>query len=170
MVAKLRLRIVDGIPEVDGDPDQIMEVLRRLSISQSTQPKPQREERESSNIQDIKDIDSERLVKIIESSGEPITFSMGDLQKKIYGRRISSRDEKKLYQTFRIAFDNAKKQLEKDYPDHHWEDIMTHVDGMPTKKFTLVRNHPLPVQQQIKAQDETSEPQPQEEEVDLFNM
>ena len=97
MAEKLRLRIVDGIPEVDGDPDQIMEVLRRLSISQSTQPKPQREERESSNIQDIKEIDSEKLVKIIESSGEPITFSMGDLQKKIYGKRISSRDAKRSF-------------------------------------------------------------------------
>ena len=47
---------------------------------------------------------------------------------------------------------------------------MTRVDDMPTKRFTLVRNHPLPVQQQIKAPDETPKSQPQEEEVDVFNM
>jgi signal recognition particle subunit SEC65 len=177
MVTKLKLRIVDGIPEVDGEPADIAEVLRQLSITpqpaqptRSIQPAIQHEERDILSIQDHKELDSDKLIEIIESGGEPITFSMGDLQKKIYGKRISSRDDKKLYQTFRTAFDNAKKQLEKKYPDHHWDWTMITIEDSPTKRFKLVRNHPLPIQQQIKAPDETPKPQPHEEEVDLFKM
>jgi hypothetical protein len=168
---------VDGIPEVDGEPADIAEVLRQLSITpqpahpiRAIQPAIQREERDIINIQDHKELDSDKLIEIIESGGEPIVFSMGDLQKKIYGKRISSRDDKKLYQTFRTAFDNAKKQLEKNHPDHHWEWTMITVDDTPTKRFKLVRNLPIPVQQQIDANIEQPKTNPPEEEVDLFKM
>jgi len=172
MVAKLRLRIVDGIPEVDGDPDQIMEVLRRLSTSpQSARSTPPREGHESSTIQDPKEIDPNELVNIIESNGEPMTFSMGDLQKRLYGRRFSSKDEKELYEPFRRAFDKAKTILEEKYPDYEWKSVMTNIDGTKTKRFTMTRRKPsMPVQQQIKTPDKTPTPRPQEEEVDLFNM
>ena len=173
MVTKLKLRIVDGIPEVDGEPTEIAEVLRQLSNTkqpiQPSQPAPQHEEREISNNHDIEEINSEKLLEIIESSGEPITFSMGDLQKKIYGRRISSRNETKLYQTFRIAFDNAKKQLERKHPDHHLEAITISVENVPTKRFKLIRNFPIPVQQRIEANAEQPKAQLQDEEV-AFKM
>lgn len=175
MVAKLKLRIVNGIPEVDGEPNEIAEVLRQLSITsqpiqpQPIQPNPQREECETSDIQDIEELDPEELVKMVESSGEPITISMGDLQKRLYRRRISSKDEKQLYEIFRRAFYKAKDRLEKKHPDHHWgESKMITIENMPTKRFTLVRNPPLLVKQQMEAQGEQPENQPETKESNLL--
>lgn len=157
MVTKLKLRIVNGIPEVDGEPNEIAEVLRQLSIaSQPIQPKPQREECKTFSTQDIEELDPKELVKIIESSGEPIALSMGELQMTLYGRRISSKDEKQLYEIFRRAFDKAKDQLERNHPDYQWEPKTITVGNMPTKRFTLVRKtqDPVPIQQQIQTQVE----------------
>jgi hypothetical protein len=169
-MAKLKLRIVDGIPEVDGDPNEIAEVLRQLSITtQSKQPEPQHEEHEILNIQDgeeIDEIDPEVLIKMIESNGEPITFSMGGLQKSYFGRRISSKGgEKQIYEVFRRAFDKARAQLESKYPDHRLASKVIHIDNIPTKRFTLVKNPVVPVQQDIGRRLEELKTQPDDEEV-----
>jgi len=131
-----KLRIVDGIPEVEGDTQEIADLLRELGGgSKLTQKKPLPSKLETpiseSDIPNVK-----KLVEMIEAGGRPLSFTMAELQKKQYDRVLSSKDEREIYELYYRRCQKAMALL-KEKNGGAWETETISIDGVHVKRYTL---------------------------------
>jgi hypothetical protein len=146
-----KLRLVDGIPEMDGDPDEIVEILRKLGIGlQATQPgQPKKKvERSDLNVDDVPD--ALRIMKMIEQGGPPFTFSIAELGKKLFGRYISSKEDRDFYIKYYRMCNEAKKLMQKKYGGR-WDSKTISIEDHAVKRYLLI--------EETKTEPETEVPQ-----------
>ncbi|VVB63312.1 Uncharacterised protein [uncultured archaeon] len=161
-----KLRIVGGIPEIDGNPEEIVEILQKLNSSQLTSTNPPTKKADRLIFKtDVPD--AEKIVEMTEASGRPFTLSMGEIGMKQFNRFITSNEDAEIYNSLRNEFDKAKKRLEKKYGGK-WIREGIKVDGHPSMRYTLIEDQ-TPVDQTQTPTDQ-QRPLPQEEDVEVIKM
>ncbi len=133
----VKLRIVNGIPEIDGTCDEIAEMLQKLNMNTQRLPSTISNELEKPVFSEVGNADAHEIAELIEEGGHPLSFTMADIQKKQYGRTISSQDEKKNYEKYHRECEKARKLLQRKYGGR-WDSEITTVDGKYVKRYKLM--------------------------------
>lgn len=143
--AMTKLRIVGGIPEIDGNPEEIVEILRKLDSSQLTSTKPPiKDAKKAVSKSDVPGV--EKIVEMIEAKGLPFTISMGEVSIKHCNKYITSTEDTEIYNSLRNEFDKAKKRIEKKYGGKFERDGNIEIDGHQSMRYTL-KGYQTPVEQ-----------------------
>ncbi len=133
----VKLRIVNGIPEIDGTCDEIAEMMQKLNMNVQRLPSTISSELETPAFSEVGNPNAHEIVELIEERGFPISFTMADIQKKQYGRTISSTDDKQKYEKYHRECEKARKLLQKKYGGR-WDSEITTVDGKYVKRYKLL--------------------------------
>jgi hypothetical protein len=140
-----KLRIVDGIPEVDGNPAELAEFLRSLSASGSVAVDKISilRSKESAEAKPMHIPTADELVAYIEERGRPFNFSMAEYQIQSYGNIISSKTDRYNYEKLYMEFRKAMKIMLKKYGgkwDFEVDEKMEGLEGKYYKRYTLIEN------------------------------
>jgi hypothetical protein len=161
----VKLRFADLHAELDGDPKEIVSILRELGVSHqisrpittSESPKPNMPSAPNESIisddQLIQKLPSKlELVKMVEEIGKPFSFNLAEQQKKFFGGIIDTRKNQKAYSRFYDLHKYARDAIEEKYGGH-WDAIREMPDGHQTTRYTWAAN------EEVKPQIEESKPQ-----------
>jgi hypothetical protein len=148
----VKLRFADLNAELDGDPKEIVSILRELGVSNqisrpittSESPKPKMPNTPNESIisddQLIQKLPSKiELAKMIEEIGKPFSFTLAEQQKKFFGGIIDTRKNQKAYSRFYDLHKYARDAIQEKYGGH-WDPIREMPDGHQTTRYTWVED------------------------------
>lgn len=171
-----KLRIVGGIPEIDGNPQEIFEILQKPEFVEILQKFGSAQELVSTK-QPAKDTETlilksdvpsaEKIVEMVEAQGRPFALSMGEIGVKYLHKFITSNEDVEIYNSLRNEFDSAKRRLVKKYGGT-WDRVGIKVEGHQNMRYILKEDE-KPVEQ-TKSPVEQQKTLPQEEEVEIIKM
>jgi hypothetical protein len=177
-----KLRIVDGKPEFDGDPNELAEIYKSLdmSIGIATRNTDIATEIEKEVKTEIKIPTADQIIAVIEERGRPFNISMVEEQLRLYGKVISSKTDRSNYERF---YGESRKAMKKMLKKHKgkWDATTEMIGKHQSKRYTLIEDDTK--QSVLKESNivphayveppksvELPKTQRQKEEVDLFKM
>jgi len=149
----VKLRFGNLNAELEGDPKEIVSILRDLGVSNqpyppitTTQeaPKPRMLDEpiisDDELIQKLPDLSG--LVKMIEDMGKPFSFTLAEQQKKFFGRIVDTRENQRAYSRFYDLHKYARKAIEEKYGGR-WNPTREMPDGHQTTRYTWIENEEI---------------------------
>jgi hypothetical protein len=163
-MAKLRFGNLDA--ELEGDPKEIVSILRELGVSNKTQrPIAPAEKSTSISPNEMTPISDDELIKklppkaelirMIEDTGKPFKFILAEQQKKIFGTIINTRMNQRAYSRFYDLHNYARNAIVRKYGGH-WDSYSAMLDGHQTTEYKWVEDEEIPI---IETEDNDARPQ-----------
>lgn len=134
-----KVRFVELGAELDGTSDEIADILKKLTVSNSNikDAKQPTEMIQPSTAQGATLPTKSEIVEMLKKKGKPFSFSLVEQQKIILGRLIDSRQERPLYSKFYALFKSAREEIQKNYGGK-WITTPGVIDGHQVSYYTLV--------------------------------
>lgn len=143
----VKLRFGNLNAELEGDPKEIVSILRDLGVS--NQPNqaisaPETPNPRSPNKPVISDDeliqklpDRTVITKMIEDLGKPFSFTIAEQERRIFGIIIDTRENQRAYSRIYDLHKYARNEIEKKYGGH-WKTIDEVLEGHKTTRYTWV--------------------------------
>lgn len=129
----MKLRMINAPWEADGSPEELARFIRDLDLPVSAvkQTEMATPDKESTEITVPK---AAKLAETIKQRGQPISFTMAEIQIEQHGRKI--RRDERIYQSYYQAFNEAKQLLAKELGGS-WHTSDEKIGNRRTKRYTL---------------------------------